>query len=56
MNGLAATVTYAGPAGAGTGLDQVNLVIPAKLAGAGNVNIQLTTEGIAANPVQVTIQ
>ncbi len=56
INGLAATVAYAGPAGANTGLDQVNVLLPAKLAGAGNVNVQLTVEGIAANPVQITLQ
>ncbi|SPE42171.1 Glycerophosphoryl diester phosphodiesterase (modular protein) [Candidatus Sulfopaludibacter sp. SbA3] len=56
INGVAATVLYAGPAGAGSGLDQVNILIPAKLAGAGNVNVQVTAEAIAANPVQVTIQ
>jgi len=62
INGLAATVTYAGPSGS-NGLDQVNLLVPAKLAGAGNVNVQLTLEpeksaagGIAANPVQVTFK
>lgn len=56
INGLAATVVYAGPAGSGSGLDQVNLLIPAKLAGAGNVNVQVTVEGVPANPVQVTVQ
>jgi len=56
INGLAATVVYAGPAGAGSGLDQVNILIPAKAAGAGNANVQVIAEGISANPVQVTIQ
>ncbi len=56
INGVAATVIYAGPAGAGSGLDQVNILIPAKLAGAGNVNVQLTVEAQAANPVQIAIQ
>lgn len=63
VNGVAATVTYAGSAGADTGLDQVNILLPAKLAGAGNVNVQLTLEqekggvaGVAANPVQITLQ
>ena len=63
VNGLAATVTYAGPAGADSGLDQVNILLPAKLAGAGNVNVQLTLEqekggvaGIPANSVQITVQ
>jgi len=63
VNGLAATVAYAGSAGADSGLDQVNILLPAKLAGAGNVNVQLTLEsekggigGVAANPVQITVQ
>ncbi len=63
VNGLTATVAYAGPAGADSGLDQVNILLPAKLAGAGNVNVQLTLEsekggvgGIAANSVQITVQ
>ena len=56
VNGVASTVIYAGPAGADSGLDQVNVLLPAKLAGAGSVAVQLTAEGVAANPVQVTIQ
>jgi uncharacterized protein (TIGR03437 family) len=56
INGVAATVTYAGPAGSESGLDQVNVLLPAKLAGSGNVNVQLTAEGVTANPVQITIQ
>ena len=38
------------------GVDQVNVLLPASLAGEGNVNVQLTAGGTAANPVQVTIQ
>ena len=56
INGVSATVAYAGPSGGGNGIDQVNILIPAKLAGAGNVNVQVTTEAIAANPVQITIK
>jgi uncharacterized protein (TIGR03437 family) len=56
INGLPATVIYAGSAGAGSGLDQVNVLIPAKVAGAGNVSVQLASEGVAANPVQITTQ
>jgi len=63
VNGLAATVAYAGSAGADSGLDQVNILLPARLTGAGNVNVQLTLEtekggvgGVAANPVQITVQ
>ncbi|MDR3699014.1 MAG: hypothetical protein P4L56_05220 [Candidatus Sulfopaludibacter sp.] len=56
INGVAATVVYAGPAGAGSGLDQVNILVPAKLAGAGNANVQLIAEGHAANPVEIILQ
>jgi len=55
VNGVNAPVLYAGPAGS-VGLDQVNIQLPASLAGKGNVNVQLTAAGIAANPVQITIQ
>jgi len=56
INGVNATVLYAGPQGGSPGLDQVNVLIPASLAGKGNVNLQLTGGGVAANPVQITIQ
>ncbi len=56
INGINATVQYAGPQGSSPGLDQVNVLIPASLAGKGNVNLQLTANGVAANPVQLTIQ
>jgi uncharacterized protein (TIGR03437 family) len=55
INGITATVTYAGPSGV-AGLDQVNILIPAELVAAGNVNVQLTVEGVAANPLQITLQ
>ena len=56
LNGAPATVAYAGPQGSFTGLDQVNVLLPASLAGKGNVTVQLTANGIAANPVNVTIR
>jgi uncharacterized protein (TIGR03437 family) len=56
VNGISAQVVYAGPQGSFPGLDQVNLLLPASLAGKGNVNVQLTANGILANSVQVTIQ
>jgi uncharacterized protein (TIGR03437 family) len=55
INGVAATVTYAGPSGS-PGIDQLNILIPAKLSGAGYVNVQVTTEGVPANPVQITLK
>jgi len=42
--------------GSFTGLDQVNVLLPPSLAGKGNVTVQLTANGIAANPVNLTIQ
>ena len=56
IGGVPATVTYAGPQGTYAGLDQVNVLIPASLAGKGNVSVQLTANGIASNPVQITIK
>ncbi len=48
--------TFAGQQGAYAGLDQVNVPLPASLAGKGNVTIQLTANGLAANAVNITIQ
>jgi len=55
IGGVNAPVLYAGAQGSFQGLDQVNLQIPASLAGKGNVNIQVMAAGVAANPVQITI-
>ena len=56
INGVNAPVSYAGPEGTYTGLDQINILIPASLAGKGWVNVQVTGEGVTANNVQITIQ
>jgi uncharacterized protein (TIGR03437 family) len=56
VNGVNATVLYAGPGGNSSGLDQLNIQLPASVAGKGNVNLQFSVGGIAANPVQITIQ
>jgi uncharacterized protein (TIGR03437 family) len=37
-------------------VDQINVLLPASLAGSGTVALQLTASGIAANAVQVAIQ
>jgi uncharacterized protein (TIGR03437 family) len=55
-NGVKANVTYAGPQGGEPGFDQVNIIIPPSLAGAGWVNVQVTAAGIPANGVQISIQ
>jgi uncharacterized protein (TIGR03437 family) len=55
INGVNAPVVFAGSPGTSAGLDQVNVQIPASLAGKGNVDVQVTIGGVAANPVQITI-
>ena len=56
INGQSATVTYAGPSGGGNGIDQVNILVPPKLAGAGWGNVQVASEAVASNSVQVSIK
>jgi uncharacterized protein (TIGR03437 family) len=51
-----ATVIYAGPQGGIAGLDQVNVLIPAQLAGSGTVNVVLTAAAIVANIAKITIK
>jgi uncharacterized protein (TIGR03437 family) len=55
VNGVNTTVLYAGSAGY-AGVDQINVLLPASLAGSGTVTVQLTAKGIAANAVQIAIQ
>ena len=55
VNGAPVQVLYAGPS-SDQGEDQINVVLPYSLTGAGNVTIQLTAAGKAANPVQLAIQ
>lgn len=54
--GASAPVAYAGPQGTYTGLDQINLPLPASLAGRGQVDIVVTAGGKASNPVNITIR
>lgn len=56
IGGINAPVTFAGPQGVYAGLDQVNVKLPASLAGAGNVTIQLIANGLAANAGNITFQ
>jgi uncharacterized protein (TIGR03437 family) len=55
VNGVSTPVLYAGSAGY-AGVDQVNVQLPASLAGSGTVALQLTAGGILANTVQIAIQ
>ena len=55
VNGVNAPVLYAGNGGY-PGIDQINVSLPASLAGSGTVTLQLTASGVAANAVQLAIQ
>ena len=57
VNGVSVPVAYSGPQGTYAGLDQINVgPLPANLTGAGTVNVVITTDGQAANPVTVAIR
>jgi uncharacterized protein (TIGR03437 family) len=56
VNGVSTSVLFAGSQMQYTGLDQLNLQLPHSLAGSGNVNVEVTFNGVAANLVQITIQ
>jgi uncharacterized protein (TIGR03437 family) len=56
IGGTDAMVLFAGPEGSYPGVDQVNVVVPQSLAGAGNVPVVLSIEGVTSNTVNVTIQ
>ena len=56
IGGVKVPVAYAGAQGPFLGLDQVNVQLPATLAGKGDVAITLTASGLTANTVHVTIQ
>jgi len=47
---------YAGPQGTFLGEDQINIQLPASLAGAGLVKVTLNVDGQTSNPVQIQIQ
>jgi uncharacterized protein (TIGR03437 family) len=55
LGGINLEVDYAGAQGTFPGLDQVNVVLPKALIGRGRLLLQLTVDGVAANPVVVNI-
>ena len=55
VNGISTPPLYAGSSGF-SGVDQINVLLPASLAGSGTVAVQVTASGIAANTVQIAIQ
>ena len=56
FNGVFGPVSYAGVQSEFAGLDQINVQMPQSLAGSGKVTIQVTVDGVAANPVFVAVQ
>jgi uncharacterized protein (TIGR03437 family) len=56
LGGIALQVTYAGAQNTYPGLDQVNVLLDRSLIGGGMLTLQLMVDGIAANPVTVSIQ
>ena len=55
IGGVASQVQFSGPAPCCDGLDQVNVVIPASVAGSGRVPVVLTVNGQVSNTVQVVL-
>lgn len=54
--GVSLPVSYAGAQPQYAGLDQIDVLLPQSLAGKGDVVIQVTVDGQAANPGHVTIK
>lgn len=55
LGGTALQVTYAGAQSTYPGLDQVNVLLDRSLIGMGALTLQLTVDGVSANPVTVSI-
>lgn len=53
IGGVTADVLTAGAQGDFVGLDQINLSIPRSLAGRGEVDLELTVDGVGANTVRL---
>ncbi len=55
IGGLSLPAVYAGPQG-DAGLDQVNVLLPASLAGKGDTAVSVTVDGVVSNTAHITIQ
>jgi uncharacterized protein (TIGR03437 family) len=55
LGGEIVTPLYAGPQDGFVGLDQINLQLPAGLAGRGKIDVVLTVHGRAANTIQLQV-
>ncbi|NOT61524.1 MAG: hypothetical protein HOP19_15005 [Acidobacteria bacterium] len=56
IGGASATVGFLGAQGSFAGLDQANILLPRSLAGRGTVELNLSVDGRAANPVSLTFK
>jgi len=56
IGGVNVPVAYAGAQGFYTGLDQVNVQLPASLAGRGDVPVILSVAGKAADTARLTFK
>jgi len=56
IGGITVPVAYAGPQGTYSGLDQINLPLPATLAGRGQADIVITAGGKRSNPVNLVVR
>jgi uncharacterized protein (TIGR03437 family) len=56
IGGVSAPILYAGPQNGFAGLDQVNVQLPAELAGRGEVEVTLWVDGQLSNTVTVSFQ
>ena len=56
IGGNAVPVAYAGAQGTFQGLDQINIPLPASLAGAGQVDVIITAAQKPSNPVNIVLQ
>jgi len=55
VNGMSLPATFAGAQPSFTGLDQINVLLPASLAGSGVANITVTVDGQNSNVVTIDI-
>ncbi len=56
IGGVDAVVEYADKQGQYVGLDQINVRVPKSLAGRGAVNVEISVEGKASNPVRISLR
>jgi uncharacterized protein (TIGR03437 family) len=55
VGGLRVAVSFAAAQGSAAGLDQLNVEIPPTLAGAGEVDVLVTVDGLSANTVRINL-